>query len=1098
MLLLLFAGGEPGTPDLSDPIVTPPVAGAGVVTQFPATSGAWRLSLEIAEPPGSTWYDLTPFYVGDHYQRGADDYKGKYRASLASVQLQIDSVRAADMAVSTDILAPWGQDTTDLFGDNIRLGAGLLMRLSMVREVASTVVEWLPLWTGRVESWGDASAARGQIRTHVVSVVDTLADLTNVPIQIDYSVADMEEYFNELLTQAAWPFGVDIYGDLDAAGGVLNDEAIAAINRLDQTTDPLGLVFRTLRSGRMVIHPAPWDTTNTERYPNPLLDTYPAGLKFSYVPDFTDIEYIADDDQQPFAITRTVAGILNSFVVTMPDDPPDPLVYAVDDPVSTGRYGVRPYTATWIINNPPAVDDLLADRAFSESQALPVRTTVDHEGFWTAMAIVDHLDPVTIVHANSADGLVVTGTGSIRNIVEERTVRADGLLNWQSTVQIDIDSTETSEPLLPVKDLALVSAESPLLGGPSTATFSWTNPTQPSITPTEVQYRVLGRSFIWLPKSYPGVGADGIVTYGLAAGTRYTFQVRLVRRVDGVVTNYSPWRQLEFTTPFLIYPNPVPDGDHTDGDFPQPDDECDDFTVELQENDGTGWTTVDTFTGSELHDNGDGSFSLTDPIPNSFFNDGSMYRFRTSCDGVTWVNGPEFDPPDDWTDPCPSPTALSVPPYNDPDLLVYIPKICTGAEDGDPDFIFQGMQIIEAVSGIPGAHGDALDEIQTGLASPGDHVLLALPQPAWGDVPAGIVAYGECPQIAGHTGDKTFGVKVRIADDTVDCVLFECAGMQIKSVAVMGGGWRAAVIVYQTGGTTTLPTATVLDVDTDYAITATFELATGDIVVYVDGVEDNSVGGSDNVPTITALPIWRVGAPPESWITNCAIWDRILDPGDLPSAGTGLVNAVHWWDFSNAASRTDVGGATTSITDLINGVVMVESVGSSVARVTTMGSTALVSGESSPAGLALERMTAPDLLISGSQPVWFSWVGQLPGSPNPHGTFWSTGAAAAFSNGNIIAGAAGTNITDGAEDTTAHVWYFELNGASSKLYKDGVLNVSGTCGSGTASGTASLFNVPAGGNGGTIRLGEVVMGNGTNTPTAIADEYTRLSTKWGV
>jgi hypothetical protein len=233
-------------------------------------------------------------------------------------------------------------------------------------------------------------------------------------------------------------------------------------------------------------------------------------------------------------------------------------VYPVDDPISTGRYGFRPFTTTWIINNPPAVDDLLADRAFSESQALPLRTTIDHEGFWTAMAIADHFDPVTVVHATSEDGLVVTGTGSIRNIVEERTVRDAGLLNWQSTVQIDLDSTETAEALLPVEDLALVSTETPLLGGASTATFTWTNPTQPSITPTEVQYRLLGRSLIWLPKSYPGVGSDGLVTYGLTAATHYTFQVRLVRRVDGLVTNYSVARSFAFTTPALIYPVPDP------------------------------------------------------------------------------------------------------------------------------------------------------------------------------------------------------------------------------------------------------------------------------------------------------------------------------------------------------------------------------------------------------------------------------------------------------------------------------------------------------------------------------------------------------------
>jgi hypothetical protein len=65
-----------------------------------------------------------------------------------------------------------------------------------------------------------------------------------------------------------------------------------------------------------------------------------------------------------------------------------------------------------------------------------------------------------------------------------------------------------------------------------------------------------------------------------------------------------------------------------------------------------------TFSGAELTDNGDGTFSLTTPIPNSFFNDGSMYRFRSTCDGVTWTNGPSFDPPDDWTDPCTTPAGV--------------------------------------------------------------------------------------------------------------------------------------------------------------------------------------------------------------------------------------------------------------------------------------------------------------------------------------------------------------------------------------------------------------------------------------------------------
>lgn len=858
-LLLLFAYPNPASIPIGELVTTAPSASNGVAFQRPATAGEWRFALELADPAdgdAAIWRDASNYYAGDRYQRGGDTYKGVYRAAVGECQLQIDD---------SDMLAPWGQDTSSIFGTDVRLDAGMLMRLSMIRVESGVVVEWEPVWTMRVETWGDGTEARGQIRKHVVNLVDLIGDLANVPTFIGgENSTNWDTWFtSRVLPAAGWLFGVDIYGDTTSNGlpGDLN--TTAAGNRMDAGTAPMGLVWRSLRSGRMVIHPAPWDTTNTNRYLNPLLDVYPDGLKFSYFPDLTDIEYIQDDGQQSFGIPKTVAGIINSIQVTFPDD----TVYPIDDPVSRGKYGVRPLEATWILSNPPAVDDILADRAYASSQALPLRTTLDHDGFWSAMVLVDQYDPVTVVHATRDDGLVVTGTGVIRNVVEERRYNGAGGLTWQSTVQIDIDATETSPALLPVEDLALVATESPGLGGPSLAEFSWTNPVQPDITPTEVQMRLLGRSPVWFSEDYPGVGADGTVLGFLSAATSYTFEVRLLRRVNGVPVAFSATRRITFTTPFNVLPIPTPGTDPGDTDvIGVPPDECDDFQIDLQENDGTGWVTVDTFTGAELTDNGDGTFSLTTPIDNSFFNEGSMYRFRSSCDGVDWLPGTPFDPPDDWSDPCTTPPALSDPPYDDTSLIVYVPQICA------PDIIR------EAVSGIAGVHGDALDAIVSGVGDPEQRALLALADPAWSTAAAGIVAYGECPQIVGETGDKTISCRVKLADDTQTVVLFECAAMQLKCVPVGGGGWRAAVVVYTPGLTTTLPSATVLAVDTVYTLTATYELATGTITLYIDAVPDNSVGGTDNAGTINTLPIWRCGVPPESWITDCAVWDSLLAP----------------------------------------------------------------------------------------------------------------------------------------------------------------------------------------------------------------------------
>ncbi len=854
--------------------------------QLAAVSGVWRWVVELADTSAGAyveWFDITDWYVGDRHQFGADQYMGDARARIVNVQLQIDE---------SDLLAPWGLDTTSLFGEDVELDAGLLMRGGLARVAAGVTVEWLPAWTGRVDTWGDASYARGQTRVHEVTVVDTMADLANVPTVITSSNIDWDLWLAENLTEAGWQFGQDIYGDLGSAGLPQDLDMVAASTRMDAGTDPIGLVWRSLRSGRLVVHTAPRDTTNTDRYPNPLLDVYPGGLVFSYSPDVTDIEYIADDDQQPFGIQRTAAGVQNWFVVTSGTN-----IYAVDDPTSIDKYGVKPFQATWLIDNDPVVDDLLAARAFASVQALPLRTTIDHDGFFPALAMVDHLDPVTVIHTTAAGRPVVTVVGTVRNVIEERLFRAqdengDSTLSWQSTVQVDVASTETAEALLPVEDLALVSAFTPGFGGPSGAEFSWTNPTQPDITPTDVEVRILERSLIWTSGTYAGVGADGTTVNWLSGGTAYTFQVRLVRRVDGVTTAVSPIRELLFVTPVVIGVTPIPDGEDTGGEVGTPPDfDPDDciIEVEIQENDGTGWVTVgDPLTpGDGLTDEPDenGLYYFDPEIPNSFFNDGSMYRFRSReiCGTVVgdWIVDPPFDPPDDWDDPCTVPSPISDPPFDDPDLIVYVPQICS------PDIIR------EYVSGIEGAKGDALDEIQVSVADPGVHSLLSIADPAWSDTAGGIVAFGECPQITGHNEDKTIMCRVMVGDDDQSCVLFECAAMRLTATAVGGGGWRPGVTVYKIGSTVSLAGASVLTQGTTYTIAATHDYSTGDIKLYVDGIEDNTVGGTDNVATISVLPIWRVGAPPASWITDCAVWSVVISfvQPFLPSDIAGL----HTW-----------------------------------------------------------------------------------------------------------------------------------------------------------------------------------------------------------
>src|SRR6188768_3675385 len=241
-LLLLFAYTNlaPSVP-IGELVETAPSAGNGFAIQRPATTGEWRWVVELADPADgltSLWRDITGYYVGDRHQFGADTYKGFARARLISVQLQIDD---------SDMLAPWGQDTSSIFGTDVRLDAGMLMRASFARVVSGVVEEWLPIWTGRVESWGDESGARGQVRRHVVNVVDTIADLANVPTTVGDPASTYAEWFeDQMLVAAGWAFGVDMYGDLTDISGMPSDPvAQPAINRIDAATIPLGLVWRS-------------------------------------------------------------------------------------------------------------------------------------------------------------------------------------------------------------------------------------------------------------------------------------------------------------------------------------------------------------------------------------------------------------------------------------------------------------------------------------------------------------------------------------------------------------------------------------------------------------------------------------------------------------------------------------------------------------------------------------------------------------------------------------------------------------------------------------------------------------------------------------
>jgi hypothetical protein len=231
-----------------------------------------------------------------------------------------------------------------------------------------------------------------------------------------------------------------------------------------------------------------------------------------------------------------------------------------------------------------------------------------------------------------------------------------------------------------------------------------------------------------------------------------------------------------------------------------------------------------------------------------------------------------------------------------------------------------------------------------------------------------------------------------------------------------------------------------------------------------------------------------------------ALFGRGVILGKPPASGDEpqLPNAVHWWDFSNAGSRVDSGANVSTITDTISSAVMTAN--GTVVR-STLGTNALTSAICSPSGSASARMTTSAMALA-NLPVWVSWVGCLPGGSPAGVYFWNTGTGGSVhATGGAAQYIAVSVALVSATLTTATptIFYAEFNGASSKLYVNGASTVTGNTGTASAlSGSGSLFNAFTGGQAGSIHLGEVVMGTGTNAGGDITAEYNRLDAKWGI
>jgi hypothetical protein len=213
--------------------------------------------------------------------------------------------------------------------------------------------------------------------------------------------------------------------------------------------------------------------------------------------------------------------------------------------------------------------------------------------------------------------------------------------------------------------------------------------------------------------------------------------------------------------------------------------------------------------------------------------------------------------------------------------------------------------------------------------------------------------------------------------------------------------------------------------------------------------------------------------------------------GRRPStSGPALSNILGRWDASLGHTNDLVGS---------NDLTQVGLVASTINGVTAIARGTLSNGRLHTANAAV-----------GLSPFWVMMVYQC--TPDDGlGVQWDTYDGSPSTryhayddtpnNDYVLYGTSAQIIGNNLSDNNAHVFYWEINGASSVLYLDGSLVGTVNPGAGTNDTALTFLNVGGGGIGtggsGRQRFGEAMIGSGTNTSTNIQTESATWKAKWG-
>lgn len=839
-------------------------------------AGAWRFVLELADPGAGVdveWYDVTDDHLGYYLVFGADAPFGGYRAAVIETEL----------LAYGDQYSPRNPDTSARFGTHVPIGDGLLMRAGFIRVVGGSVVEWIPRWTGEVESWSHAyygfvkkAGVTQRVRRHRIVLTDTISTLPTQPVAEATLAENWPDRVDHVL--GGWEFGYDVYGaetwDDSGPADVLElptrDEQSDALAELATTCEPAGLIYHTDRTGKLIVRPHPVEsfhagffalegTTGTEYSPPATArfryDAVPAGDGLAYADGLSDVG-------ESFGLESDRRGIVNHVRISDPSGPPP---YDNDVPTSIQRHRRRTLSRSWIVANDTVADDILDRQAEAQRVAKPLRTTIHTRGFFPGVLRIGYGDPVEITHDDDFDGALITiADGYARQLVER--AGPSPALQMSIDVIVDVTAEDSTAALKPVENLTATDV------GPNTATIEWDHPSGQPATPTHFQIRNRNESDIPLELAY---GPTEFPWLFLFADTLYTFEVRLLRYVVGRVTHVSPWASYAFTTDEIV--TPVGGGEGPGGgtiiDAPDPDEGCV-LEWQLQSSvDSVDWFDVDSGTWTEEPYEIDSS-ELTPDI---------LYRVRTRevCGGVPGDWSEWSDPffiPADYGTPCITPPALSVAPYDDESLVLYVPQLCAPAT------------IRDAVSGNEATRGPSFATI--GFDGDGNVILNA------GSV-SGVVAYGQslALRMSGNQA-RTIGARI-LHENDVEYLVAQAAGITIDTVIDGSDYVFRATAELVTGDLLVAESATALATGTEYRPTATYDPFTGTLRLY-DGATElaDAVAAPTPMPLVDDRSFWYLGASSNGgWATDLGVWSELVV---VPDPGSGLFTEEFCDDFDRS------------------------------------------------------------------------------------------------------------------------------------------------------------------------------------------------------